>query len=290
MNDQSLLDLLVESSRVTEKKSTESLTAEAVLGNIFIFMFAGHEASANTIHFIMVLLACDRITQAALQRDVDLATQGLPEEQWSYDGHFQVLMDGLVGAVINEALRLFTVLPFILKATTNTPQPLVLNGRTHVVPAQTLILINTSAAHRNPRFWKEPSSGTLDAKPHPLERFDPQQWLDSGDQKEEEGRKKIVPGSFIPFSGGPRGCLGEHFSMVELCAVVARIFAKYTVELVVPDLDRTSSEASKENAWQKARDRANHALTAGVTFEMSLRLVADVPVKFVARLDQPASH
>lgn len=276
----------MDSSRETKKGLAESLTAEVVVGNMFIFMFAGHEASANTLHFIMILLACNPITQAALQQEVDLATQGLPEEQWSYDRHFQVLVDGFVGAVINEALRLFTVLPFILKATANTPQPLVFNGRTHVVPPQTLILINTSAAHRNPRFWNEHSSGTLDAKPRPLERFDPQQWLGSCDRK-EEGRKKVVPGSFISFSGGPRGCLGEHFSMVELFAVVASIFAKHTVELVIPDLEIAPSEESKRIACLKARDRAKHALTAGVTFEMSLRLVADVPIRFVARTDQP---
>ena len=251
-------------------------------------MFAGHEASTNILHFIMILLACNPSMQAALQCEVDLATQGLSEEQWSYDRNFQVLVDGLVGAVINEALRLFTVLPFILKATADTPQSLILKGHTHFVPPRTLILINTSATHRNPRFWRESFFDSLDVKPHPLERFNPQQWLDSYKHNEDD-RKKVVPGSFIPFSGGPRGCLGEHFSMVELCAVVARIFARHTVELVTPDLGITSNEESKRAAWQEARNRAKHALSTGVTFEMSLRLVADVPVRFVTRVNQLAS-
>lgn len=52
-----------------------------------------------------------------LQMDTDRILSDCPNDQWSYETHFSSLMESLVGAVINETLRLYTVLPFILKAT-----------------------------------------------------------------------------------------------------------------------------------------------------------------------------
>lgn len=42
-------------------------------------------------------------------------------------------------------------------------------------------------------------------------------------------------GAFIPFSDGPRGCLGRRFAMAEIVAVVATFFRDYSVELDVRD-------------------------------------------------------
>jgi len=50
-------DLIVQASEDFNQTST-AISSPAVLGNIFIFMFAGHEANANTLNFIIVLLAC----------------------------------------------------------------------------------------------------------------------------------------------------------------------------------------------------------------------------------------
>ncbi|KAI4264426.1 MAG: hypothetical protein L6R42_000462 [Xanthoria sp. 1 TBL-2021] len=255
---------------------------EAVVGNMFIFMFAGHEASANTLHFIIILLACNPEIQASMQKDIDDILGAKSKERWSYDEHFQRLMESLVGAVIHEALRLFTVIPFILKATSEASQSLVLNDRTHVIPPNTLILISTSGAHHNPKHWPGPRKAMAATKPNPLDCFNPRYWLGHGDDK-GSGFLRPVSGSFIPFSDGSRGCLGQHFSMVELCAIITAIFTRYRVELIAPDIKATASEDTKREAWQESRDRAKSAFADGVTFEMSLRMVAQVPIKFVSR-------
>lgn len=252
------------------------------MGNMFIFMFAGHEASANTLHFIILLLACNPEIQASMQEDINDVLDGKSKEQWSYDEHFQRVMESLVGGVIHEALRLFTVIPFILKSTLGASQSLVLGDRTHVIPPNTLILISTSAAHHNPKHWPGPVNTMAAPKLNPLDCFNPRYWLGHGDE-EGSGFLKPVSGSFIPFSDGSRGCLGQHFSLVELCAIITAIFTRYSVELVAPGIKATASEASKRAAWQEARDRAKSAFATGVTFEMSLRMVAEVPIRFTRR-------
>ena len=246
-------------------------------------MFAGHEASANTLHFIIILLACNPEIQASLQADIDRITHSKARESWAYEENYQPLLESLVGAVINETLRLFTVLPYILKSTTKVPQSLSVHNRTHIVPPNTLMLINTTAAHRNPKYWPNPAKYChTDTRPNPLDRFDPKQWLER-DKGKDGGLFKPASGSFIPFSDGSRGCLGQHFSMIELCAAVTTIFAQHSVELVVPPYGKIVDMESRRAAWQSARREAEIALTDGVTFEMSLRMATKVPIRFIAR-------
>lgn len=61
---------------------------------------------------------------------------------------------------------------------------LIEKGRTVWVPI--------SAIHRDPNYWPEP------------DKFDPERFND-------ENKKYIVPGTFLPFGSGPRNCLGETY-------------------------------------------------------------------------------
>jgi cytochrome P450 len=66
------------------------------------------------------------------------------------------LMNGRVGALLNETLRLYTVLPFIPK-TNDAAQVLLVEGTECRLVEGTLSMINTSAVHRNPGYWPLPS-------------------------------------------------------------------------------------------------------------------------------------
>ena len=87
----------------------------------------------------------------------------------------------------------------------------------------------------------------------------------------------------MPFSDGSRGCLGRAFALVELCAVVARLFAQHSVELAVEGIAPDASEREKQAAWEVARERAAHEMSHGVEFHMSLRMTKVVRVRFVER-------
>lgn len=256
------------------------LSKSEVLGNMFIFMFAGHEANANTLVFLILLLACRPGVQKSLQQDISSILGHEPASQWSLETDFPLLMESYVGAVINETLRLFTVLPFIPKVVGKIPQPIAIGDRTCVLPANTLVLINTSATHRNPKYWAEPRGERRDYGRTTIADFNPAQWV----RQVEKNTGSFLhpkPGSFIPFSEGGRGCLGRRFALVELCATVSRIFSEYTVELAIEGLPSYASVEEKISGWQNARRRAEHALSSEVEFHMALRMMGTIPINFV---------
>ena len=75
----------------TDKRGTEvNLSKQEILGDTFITVLAGHETTANTIHFMLIHLALTPSSQRHLQADVDqtfhsTSQRPTPTEEWDYD-------------------------------------------------------------------------------------------------------------------------------------------------------------------------------------------------------------
>lgn len=61
----------------------------------------------------------------------------------------------------------------------------------------------------NVKFWDEPLSFKPERFNAPLQN----------------------PNAFIPFSSGPRNCIGQHMAMMEIRLALVRILEKYELEL-----------------------------------------------------------
>lgn len=254
----------------------------AVLGNIFVFIMAGYETSANTLTYAISLLACRPDIQRALQADLDKILGDRPFSQWSFDVDFPQILDGYVGATMNETLRLYTVLPFFPKTTRETPKSFSINGHDYTVPADTLILMNTSATHRNPKYWPVAVPSTGDGPPYPVSSFNPSRWL----SKDKGTSFSPTPGSYVPFSDGPRACMGKRFAQAQFCAVMATIFKDYSVELAIDESKAAEGSTDKEvrqSLWDTARFKAEQELSTGVGFLMSLKMKGKIPIRLVKR-------
>lgn len=273
-------DLIVRAGEIPDTQTGAFLSKSQVLGNMFIFMFAGHEANANTLVFLILLLACRPRVQKSLQQDISNILGGKAASHCSLETDYPLLMGSHVGAVIYETLRLFTVLPFIPKVVGKLPQPIAIGDRTCQLPAKTLVLINTSATHRNPKYWVESQGESRNYGRTTIADFNPAQWVGQVETKRESFLRP-KPGSFIAFSEGDRGCLGRRFALVELCATVTMIFSEYSVELAVEALPSNASVEEKINGWRNARTRAEHALSSDVEFHMALRMMGNIPIDFV---------
>jgi cytochrome P450 len=245
------------------------LTDSEVLGNLFMFIIAGHETSANSIHFSLMLLALHPEAQKEVQREIERIFQDRPVSKWEYERDIPALLNGYVGAVLNEELRLIAPTITVPKISCSESQSLMANGEDVTVPANTMIRLCIPAVHRNPTFWphgdpKDPRnpSFALDNIDNDLEEFKPERWL-----LEKHGASLYTPirGSYIPFSDGQRACLGKRFAQVEIVAALAVIFSEYSVELAVDEWatneevnDMTNEE--RRATWKKAEEKGKWIL------------------------------
>jgi cytochrome P450 len=95
-----------QSSNGDPEKATPStsqlLTEDEILGNAFVFIIAGHETAANTIHFSIMLLAMHWSSQKHLQDDLDAILGDRPPSEWDYETDMPKLFGSMCGAVMNE--------------------------------------------------------------------------------------------------------------------------------------------------------------------------------------------
>ena len=78
----------------------------------------------------------------------------------------------------------------------------------HAVPKGALVFISPYVTHRHPRFWDDP------------ERFDPERFT-------PERVRERPRFAYLPFSGGPRLCIGNEFALMEAQIAVAMTMQRY---------------------------------------------------------------
>ena len=268
------------------------ITPEAVSGNMFLSILAGHESSAHTLSIVLMLLAFRPEIQCALQSELDAIFEARSIKEWSYKGDCSALLQGYTGAVVYETFRVWPMQPAILKSTEDKDKTISINERSHVVGKNTLILLHTTGAQIHPSYWdasasNEPFPG--ESCPYPLSSFNPDRWLTARDNESQNGeawmdqmrslseRKQRLrlakPGTFFPFSEGGSACLGNHMALVEVVAAIAAICKQWTVRL--------PTEEGK--SWDQLRSDAARKLTAGMSFHATLHVSEPVALEFVPR-------
>lgn len=294
----------------------QTLADSEIIGNVFLFILAGHETTANSLLFSLIYLALNIASQRHLQSDLDQVFQGRKVEQWNYNSDIPKLYNSMAEAVLNEQLRLIPPVAIIPKCTMDSQpdQNITINENKCIVPAGTYISFVTIAAHRNPRFWPAGSPSDPHHPAHPLsntendlEEFKPERWLDNthssysakltspsqinSDPKDEPTTLfKPQKGAFIPFSEGPRSCIGRRFAQIEILTVLAVIFSQYSVELAVDsfasdeELEAMTAD-EKKKVWTRAKAEAERAMREQMGSLLSLKFTggAKVPLRFVKR-------
>jgi cytochrome P450 len=288
------------------------LTKEEIIGNSFIFLFAGHDTSANSLHYTLLYLAIALVDQIKLQADVDKIVGAKPVEEWDYHVHMPKLYNSMVGAALNEQMRLVPAISSIPKIS-NGDQMVKIDGRQHIIPGDIFIHINVVATNRNPRYWPSVKS-KVTGKQNDMDDFVPERWLPGGDLNgivkhgkvekenvadglesasfETKTSNSLHPpekGAFITFSDGPRACPGRRFAQVEITAVLAAIFQRYSVELDVgywasDEQVEKMSVAERRELYAKAVANARQKIRNSVqNITLQLKRGDKIPLRFVER-------
>ncbi|KRT83099.1 cytochrome P450 [Oryctes borbonicus] len=165
------------------------------------FVFAGFETTANTIGWILFMLGNHPQVQEKALQEVRSVLKG--KEAPTTITELNELR--YVDYVVKETLRLYPVVPFVTRTTTEDVE---IDG--YQIPAGAQAIVHIYGVHRDPDHYVDP------------EKFIPERFL-------PENAKARHPYSYIPFSAGPRNCLGMRFALLELRTIVASIVNKYKI-------------------------------------------------------------
>ncbi|CAE6436169.1 unnamed protein product [Rhizoctonia solani] len=204
------------------------LSEEELLGNVFLFLFAGHETTAHSLGFVLGLLAI----YPEEQRKVIEEIQELQKErnEFSYE---DLPKYSYTLAVLYETLRLYPIGPELpRRAGSNTT--LTYTPHHAKEPASlavkdgTKVIINIAGLHYNPNYWDDPTE------------FMPARFLDPNWNRD----------AFLPFLAGPRACIGRRFAETTAVTVLLRLLSKYTVSV-----DQTRFKLIDGEPIRSLRDR-----------------------------------
>jgi cytochrome P450 len=291
------------------KSEASTLSDANIIGNAFIMLLAGHETTANTLHFAFIELATNPAAQRALQADVDRIFGGADPATWDYEQSINVMLASHIGAAMNEALRMYPAVVEIPKKVAGASQVITRDGEKHVLTAPISLTLAGVSVQRNPRYWPTRPS-KLTGERDDLNDFLPSRWFrnnsgeehDSGKAEEDtedyggfQGRDtsdalfRPPRGSFIPFSDGARSCLGRRIAQVEMLAALAVVFQKHSVELAVDDFATDAEVAAmgrvqRAKVYQQAQARSRETLR-GAESVITLKLHGGqhIPIRLVKR-------
>ncbi|QRW26096.1 cytochrome P450 family protein [Rhizoctonia solani] len=166
---------------------SSKLSEEELLGNVFLFLFAGHETTAHSLAFTLALLSVypeeqrkviEEIEWLQKERD-DFGYEDLPKYTYTQAVWYETLRLYPIGPELPRRAGFDTSLTYIPHDSKQPTTISIKNG--------SQVIINIPGLHYNPNYWDDPTD------------FIPARFLEPNWNKD----------AFIPFLAGPRACIGR---------------------------------------------------------------------------------
>ncbi|KAJ6531782.1 cytochrome P450 monooxygenase [Mycena capillaripes] len=224
----------VESETLLDELVGQTNDPKLIMDQAMNILFAGRDTTAATITFLTYCLATHPAILARLRAEIlcQIGDIRIPTFE-------DIKQMKLLRAAINETLRLFPPVPgnvrSAVKSTTlpsNTP-----SGKPYYIPAGAKVPFSIMTMHRTKEYWGEDA-----------DVWDPDRFLDDRNQ-----RLVSNPFIFLPFSAGPRICLGQQFAYQEISFFVIRILQSFeSIELAS---DAQPPESLPPPSWANGSGR-----------------------------------
>jgi cytochrome P450 len=180
----------------------EGMSDELVLSESMQLLVAGHETSSNALSWLLYLLSTHPDCLEKVRQEFDSVLGDAPL------GYADVPKFEFTSQVIYEALRLYP--PFWM-----IDRMAVADDRVGdlAIPRGSTVIVFVYGAHHAPRYWPNPES------------FDPERFT-------KENEKTHPPFTWLPFGGGPRGCIGGNYAMLQILMILGSLLRRYDLQLV----------------------------------------------------------
>ena len=197
------VDLYLEAVEENEaNKRGQTYTVPRLKYTTFDLLIAGSETTATVLNWLLLYILHNPELETRLQTEIDdVIGRNRPPS----------LTDRprmpYIEATLLEALRIAPPAPLGFPHT--VPHDVTFHG--YLIRKNTTVLTNIYAAHRDPKLWDDPTS------------FRPERFL-------SEDKKTVkIPKCFIPFSLGPRSCLGETLAKMELFLFMTSLLQRFKI-------------------------------------------------------------
>ncbi len=194
----SLLGLFLEAAG-DEKHA--ALTLVQIRNELIVLFMAGHETTANTLAWAWYLISQSPETEKRIHAEI---AEVIGDHQPDYNDYSKLIY---TRAVLDETMRLYPPVPILSRQSTSADYV-----RNRTIPPDSIMLVVPWLLHRHKQYWDKP------------DHFIPERFL-------PDAPVKINKYAYLPFSIGPRVCLGKYFGQIELVMCLATIAQKYRLTL-----------------------------------------------------------
>jgi cytochrome P450 len=208
--------------QTTDPETGQPLSDRAICDELVLFLLAGHDTTSTALTYALWALG----HRPDLQQRVAAEAGALGDRPLT---HEDVPRLRYTVQVLHEALRLCPPAPAVGRM---VMADIEVDG--YRLPAGTFAVVAIYALHRDPALWDDPL------------RFDP-------DRFSPERSKARDRWQYLPFGGGPRACIGDHFAMLEATLALATILRRAKVQSLDSDFPTvtplTMIAAAPIRAW-----------------------------------------
>ncbi len=190
--------------QTTDPQTGQPLSDRAICDELVLFILAGHDTTSTALTYALWALG----HRSELQQRVAAESCALGDRRLT---HEDVPRLRYTVQVLHEALRLCPPAPAVGRMVT---ADIEVDG--YRLPAGTVAVVAIYAMHRDPALWEDPL------------RFDP----DRFSPERGKGRNRW---QYLPFGGGPRACIGDHFAMLEATLALATILRRVKIDSLSGD-------------------------------------------------------
>lgn len=147
-------ELVAKPAAKESKDGKKGLSIDEIFSNIFVINFAGHDTTANTLAFAMLLLAAHPDVQVWLAEEIAFLEATLDGDKSVKNWDYHVVYPHLkrCQAIISETLRLYPPIMSLPKWTKGTSQVIKVGEQTLVIPPGVGTSPHLLAMHTHPNY------------------------------------------------------------------------------------------------------------------------------------------